>query len=322
MAIQNQIAESYQSVACFTNLSLVLKLTCSTRTASALTTFLGMSVTALSIGPDLALNKIRNRGRSPLLHVDAEHLTKACVCFLETSNIAVPTQQPAPDNPRKAKPGICNKHIAKTIRKAFYEPVAFCNFYKALTRTSSPIPGLTSKDLLNGCECIKEVDASLSSSSDSIPSTTKASSKSSIKHTTTTTIQQASTTFFSPITCNSVPSTIMIDVATQSSITTRAEAELTGFGPQQTVPFPLVTASHFNSDLPATAAVASCVSAMAPDFDDAIPDAMVGVFKDYLTAGEDATGDWRCQLFSFSMGNFNPGRNDSIACAYFYEIFG
>ncbi|PNS21096.1 hypothetical protein CAC42_3434 [Sphaceloma murrayae] len=96
------------------------------------------------------------RTRSPVPGVDAKKLVKACQCLLKQNGITVPKQkQPDESEPTTSSaPLVCVDEYKVAIRAEFKQPKPFCRFFGALPRPISPVPGLTAKQVVQGCKCI------------------------------------------------------------------------------------------------------------------------------------------------------------------------
>ncbi|KAF2149308.1 hypothetical protein K461DRAFT_296786 [Myriangium duriaei CBS 260.36] len=144
------------------------------------------------------------RKKSPL-RMNPKIFRAVCICLLKESNLPIPKTQTSVSaaHPSHApKEHTCSTRYEKLIRKSFYSPQLFCQFYDANPRFISPIPGASVNNLLDGCQCFKNQAASRStspkSSTNPVTSTTKAAKpgssmvntrSESIKHVSTTVIR-------------------------------------------------------------------------------------------------------------------------------------
>ncbi|GAM82546.1 hypothetical protein ANO11243_005280 [Dothideomycetidae sp. 11243] len=130
----------------------------------------------------------QRRTRSPMVHMNADTVMKACVCLLRqegmgitsSSNGPAPSFIPAAETVNDPESLRCNSKYEDLIMAEYNEYRHFCKyygtrcvtsfsktswscFYKLLTdhslRRISPIPGLSAVQVTEGCKCILENSA-------------------------------------------------------------------------------------------------------------------------------------------------------------------
>ncbi|GAB7350545.1 hypothetical protein MBLNU459_g1128t1 [Dothideomycetes sp. NU459] len=126
------------------------------------------------------------RTRSPIPGMTSDSLLHACVCIqssgVQTSSSSKKQRTTSVATNKKlavasSARSTCNTAYVKTVRSEFKYPSAFCTFFNAWPRTTSPVSGMLAADLLSACNCVIASSSTVSASTSS-STTIKSSSRS------------------------------------------------------------------------------------------------------------------------------------------------
>ncbi|GAM85491.1 hypothetical protein ANO11243_034980 [Dothideomycetidae sp. 11243] len=268
------------------------------------------------------------REHSPLKHLGADVLPTICRCILRAADL--------PDPPLGAKPnGVktpeqCNRTYAKAIRGNFYEPREFCRFYGLSHRVSSPIKGLTSRQVSQGCACIEPMASSVITTSTKKkhpkkPMSTSDSSDTSVSWMATDSADAALatmapyTTIPSSSTSPTPSCTLSVDASLTSSyggqnFTYTSEYEAYG----STVEYTIDYAVSYPLSIGLPEALSSCIEMVAGE-------TTSGYWTDMGLFANTTSNQWICGLY-YEDNTIYPNRTDfvlapaaDIACSFFYN---
>ncbi|KAF2152620.1 hypothetical protein K461DRAFT_313277 [Myriangium duriaei CBS 260.36] len=168
----------------------------------------------------------KTRTRSPVKEIDAADLVSTCQCILYDAGVAVfapPFDKSViPENIK------CNPSHGKKVRKEFSEAPDFCKFYGTIPRGITPIQGMTIVQVEEGCQCVRKLGSTSTSSSTRVTkSSTTTKHTSSSKPTTTTTTKKSTTTGRAPSSSSSSSTSTTTKVTTTARTSTSSSQSTT-----------------------------------------------------------------------------------------------